>query len=452
MAPHHSLYPVRTASLQRHHSYTSAPSPTSAPTSAPRMDQYATTTSRSGATSTHARLHKRGGSSNSNCSAPSPTVRSHSPDLSSLPYRHVDTSGMQEEGRRSLDLAVSSARKLRPYLRKLHTRDDVSLDLSIPAPDLGSPSGLGIHEFGPPPRSVTDVTFTSTGARHRHVHHRSTSGNSDFSSSSSGRRQPTAPFLRHTPRQFSDLSEHSQPPSIYDEECIAEAGDIMSDDDLLYRQHAGDARRRSGSMSSTPNAPAPLHSVSSGSVSRLGSRSQTSLSNLYDPARQRRDTMRSETATSPSSRTSLDRAVGLIRGRESPVDPASRAASIRALRAEFQAKEEAKERKAEKEAAKRRDREERKRAKLEERHPRRPEMEEINEKDDSTVDAGEYSSVPSSNTTAHNSVLPPYVLQSSAPKPQRTSTGGKRPRRRVKGRWATFVAWFRTRLLRLKCI
>lgn len=450
MAPHSLL---RTASLQRHASYTGAPSPTSAlsPTSAPRMD-YATTTSRSGATSTHARLHKRGGSSNSNCSAPSPTTRSHSPDISSLPSRPVDTSGMQEEGRRSLDLAVHSARKLRPYLRKLHTRDDVSLDLSIPAPDLGSPSGLGIHDFGAPPRSATDVTFTSAAARHRHVHHRSTSSNSDFSSSS-GRRQPTAPFLRHTPRQFSDLSEHSQPPSIYDEDCIAEAGDIMSDDEYLYRQNAYDPRRRSGSMSSTPNAPAPLHSVSSGSVSRLGSRSQTSLSNLYDPARQRRDTMRSETATSPSSRTSLDRAMGFVRGRESPVDPASRAASIRALRAEFQAKEEAKERKAEKEAAKRRDREERKHAKLEERHPRKPEMEEINEKADSTVDAGEYSSVPSSNnTTPHNSVLPPYVLQSSVPKLQRAPTAGKRPRRRVKGRWATFVAWFRTRLLRLKCI
>ncbi|KAH7065191.1 hypothetical protein B0J12DRAFT_561707 [Macrophomina phaseolina] len=414
---------------------------------------YATTTSRSGAASTHARLHKRGGSSQSNCSAPSPTTRSHSPDISSLPYRPVDASGMQEEGRRSLDLAVHSARKLRPYLRKLHTRDDVSLDLSIPAPDLGSPSGLGIHDFGAPPRSVTDVTFASAGARHRHVHHRSTSSNNSDFSSSSGRRQPTAPFLRHTPRQFSDLSEHSQPPSIYDEECIAEAGDIMSDDEYLYRQHAYDPRRRSGSMSSTPNAPAPLHSVSTGSVSRLGSRSQTSLSNLYDPARQRRDTMRSETATSPSSRTSLDKAIGFVRGRESPVDPASRAASIRALRAEFQAKEEAKERKAEKEAAKRRDREERRRAKLEERYPRKPEMEEINEKADSTVDTGEYSSVPSSNTTtAHNSVLPPYVLQSSAPKPQRTPTASKRPRRRVKGRWATFVAWFRTRLIRLKCM
>ncbi|KAL1636704.1 hypothetical protein SLS58_009691 [Diplodia intermedia] len=418
------------------------------------MELYATTTSRSGATSTHARLHKRAGSSNSNCSAPSPTARSHSPDISSLPYRPVDASGaIQEEGRRSLDLAVHSARKLRPYLRRLHTRDDVSLDLSVPAPDLDSPSGLGIHEFRTPPRSATDVTFTSAAARHRHVHNRSTSGNSDLSNSS-GRRQPTQPiFLRNTPRQFSDLSEHSQPPSIYDDDCIAEAGDIMSDDEYLHRQNAYDPRRRSGSMSSTPNAPAPLHSASSGSVSRLGSRSQTSLSNLYDPVRQRRDTMRSETATSPSSRTSLDRAIGLVRGRESPVDPASRAASIRALRAEFQAKEEAKERKAEKEAAKRRDREERKRAKLEERHPGRPEMEEINEKADSTIDAGEYSSAPSSNATAHNSSLPSYVLQSSAPPgPQRSNTASKRPRPRVKGRWATFVAWFRTRLLRLKCI
>ncbi|KAB2580975.1 hypothetical protein BFW01_g6683 [Lasiodiplodia theobromae] len=443
MAPHHlHLRPVRTASLNRH-----APSPTSAPTSAPR--ELCATTSSSAISSTHAisgRLHKRGGSSNSNSSLPSP-IRSHSPDISSLP------SGVgQDEGRRSLDLAVHSARKLRPYLRRLHTRDDVSLDLSVPAPDLDSPSGLGIHEFRAPPRSATDVTFAAAAARHRHVHNRSTSGNSDLSNSS-GRRQPTQPtFLRNTPRQFSDLSEHSQPPSIYDEDCIAEAGDIMSDDEYLYRQHAYDPRRRSGSMSSTPNAPAPLHSASTGSVSRLGSRSQTSLSNLYDPARQRRDTMRSETATSPSSRTSLDRAIGFVRGRESPVDPASRAASIRALRAEFQAKEEAKERKAEKEAAKRRDREERKRAKLEERHPGKPEMEEINEKADSTVDAGEYSSAPSSNATAHNSGLPPYVLQSSAPKPQRSNTAAKRPRPRVKSRWATFVAWFRTRLLRLKCI
>ncbi|KAK8187449.1 hypothetical protein IWZ00DRAFT_337890 [Phyllosticta capitalensis] len=434
--PRYSLPPVgRKPSLNRHASYTSSP----------RLDDHVRAAA---SVPTHARLHKRG-TSDSSAPTGSPTT-SQSPDLAVLASRSMDTptSSSQEEGRRSLDFV--SARRLRPYLRKLHTREDNSLDLSLPAPDSGSPAGLGIHDYATGPRSVADVHFAS--ATRRQQHNRSTSGNSMNSASSGGLRQPTAPFLRHTPRQFSDLSEHSQPGSIHEENALAEAVDIMSDDEFVYRQGIFDPQRRSGSMSSsTPNAQAPIHSFSSGSISRMPSRSQTSLSNLYDNTRSRRDTMKSELAHSPSSRTSLDKAIGFVRGRESPVDPASRAASIRALRAEFQAKEEAKERKLEKDALRKRDRDERKRAKHEDRY-QRPEMEEINEKVDDAPAIPPRPVSGQTTGTSHNSGTPPYILQSNTTRTTRATTNKRRTRRPIRSRWAAFVAWFRTRLLRLKCL
>ncbi|KAF2139879.1 uncharacterized protein K452DRAFT_289261 [Aplosporella prunicola CBS 121167] len=425
MSSSYSKHHMRPSSLHQRPSYTSSPRP----------DQYATGHSKP----SHAKLHKRSSTS---------AVPSASPDLAAISPLPMDLP--HEEPRRSLDLATHSARKFKPYLRRLSTKERNSLDLSLPAADNESFSALGIQEYAVVPRSVPDANFPHAGPRHQH--HRSTSSNSQDSASSGRLRQPTVPYvnaIRQASRQFKPPSERSHPDSVYEEDYIGEAGDIMSSDEFFCRQPALESRRRSGSMSSTRNAPAPLHSLSTGSVTRLGSQSQTSLSNL----RSRREISRSETAPSPGSRTSLDKAFGFVRGRESPVDPLSRAASIRAARMEFQAKEEAKERKAEKEAMKKRDREERRRAKQEERQQHISDQEEdyerhsLDEKTDSVPSADEEH--PSPSPTEDSS--PTHTVPPSTTRTVRTCTD-LRTRRPVKSRWAAFVAWFRTRLLRLKCL
>ncbi|KAF2091215.1 hypothetical protein K490DRAFT_54109 [Saccharata proteae CBS 121410] len=429
MSPSVTSYPVRQSSLSKN----AVPAKSSRPT--------VSTIQSSKTLPPHARLHKRVNSASSVPSARS----SLTPELSGNAFQRVS----EEQSRRSIDGAT---RRLKPYLRKLSTKDHNSLDLSLPALDSDSPTGLGIRDYGMPPRTVSDVTFAHAGGRHRHQ--RSTSsGNSQYSNGSAGLRQAPTSYvhpMRQTPRPFTPPGTQSNSTSVHDEDYIAEAGDIMSEDEFMYRRQLFESSRRSGSFStSAPAAPAPIHTHSTNSITRLGSQSTTSLSNLAN--RQRRDTMKTyESGTSPSSRTSLDKAFGWVRGRESPVDPASRAASIRAARMEFLEKEEAKERKQEKEALKKQEREDRKRFKLQNRqseHDERhslPSLSTLNEKVD-TVPGWDYSS-PERPL--------PAEIQPPGPGPRtRTSTGTNyHPKRRVKSRWATFMAWFRTRLLKLGCL
>jgi hypothetical protein len=254
-------------------------------------------------------------------------------------------------------------------------------------------------------------------------------------------RQTTRPY---TPPQKSKSSPASVIGSDEDE-----ADDIMSDEEMRYRQNMFDPTRRSGSISS--NQAHPLRATLSGSSSKLGSYSQTSLPIASPPVRSRGDTLRSTDTTSPSSRTSLDKAFGFIRtGRDSPVDPASRAASIRAARQAYQEKEAAKDLKAEKEAIAKAERDSKKRYRQEERQRRKSDAADkrsrsiSNENAPAAVAGKEYSNY----APAHTRSLPARVATVEAEKdthsaPQVTA------RRAAKSRWASLLVWFRTRLLRL---
>jgi hypothetical protein len=241
----------------------------------------------------------------------------------------------------------------------------------------------------------------------------------------------------------------SEPPSILGSE--QEADDIMSDEEFRLRQNAYDPGRRSGSLSSVPGSSLRIHTNNS-STRLAASYSQSSVSltsPVIAPARPRGDTLKSiDTTTSPSSRTSFDHATRFIRGgRDSPVDAASRAASIRAAREKFEADQRAKEAKYEKEAHKAAEREARKQQKKEERNS------EAHDRTDATDEKAPRPSVGgrqySDHRQAHSNSLPKYVTtvdvekQSAGVVPQVTK------RREAKGRWLRFVTWFKTRLLRM---
>ncbi|OCL08164.1 hypothetical protein AOQ84DRAFT_364364 [Glonium stellatum] len=410
-------------------------------------------TPKSTVSSAHGKLHKRGNSTSSVNNSFSPL----SPDVSSFSFKRSDTpkvtyeepfSAIWSEPARPAP-AVTKPLKIKPYLRKLSVKDSKALDLSRPAAENESLAGLGIHEFGGNARSASDVNFSPISGRSRH--HRSTSNTSQFSTSSSLQR-PTVPYMhpmRQTPRPYTPPISKSSPASIIGSDA-EEADDILSDEELRYRQHMFDPARRSGSISSTPGASAPLRIHTSGSSTRLGSYSQTSLP-ITSPPTHARDTLKSvDTTTSPSSRTSFDKAFGFIRGgRDSPVDPASRAASIRAARQAYQEKEAAKERKAEKEAMKQADRDIRKKTKQDERLRRKSDAQEkrsrsvSNEKMTTPIPGREYSNY----TPAHSRSLPARVATVDPNKEMRT-TPQVTTRRAAKSRWLAFVTWFRTRLLR----
>ena len=234
----------------------------------------------------------------------------------------------------------------------------------------------------------------------------------------------------------------------------------MSDEEFRLRQNAYEPGRRSGSISSVPGVSLRIHTNSS--TTRLAnnySQSTISLTSPVAQARSRGDTLKSiDTTTSPSSRTSFDQGLRFIRGgRDSPIDAASRAASIRAARAKFEEEEAAKERRYEKEAHKQAEREYRKQAKKDDHERRKSEATDRAEyKRSRSISDTHNEKAPrpsvggrqySDHREAHIHSLPKHVntvdLEKADFTPEVTT------KRAAKGRWLSFVTWFKTRLLRM---
>lgn len=424
-------------------------------------------TSRAQGQAGHARLHKRGHSASSSLASPLSPVA----DGGAFVFQRSET----PRSTREESWASAHPLKIKPYLRKLSSKDANALDLSRPAAENESLAGLDIardyardysayaHDYSPSyardynpsyARSITDVTFTPVNGRHRHT--RSTSNTSQFSTSSGGLTRPTPmPAIRPTPQPSTFLPPASQssPSSLLDVEH--EGDPILSDDELRQRQNAPEPRQRSGSLSSIPGV--SLRINTNNSTTRLASTYSQSTISLTSPvaqARSRGDTLKSIDTTSPSSRTSLDQGLRFIRGgRDSPLDAASRAASIRAARAKFEEDELAKSRRYEKEASKQASRSHRRQAKLD---SQRRKSEATDRAAEGSVSDARAEMTPrpsvggrqySEHREAHVNSLPKLVstvdLEKVGVMPEVTT------KRAAKGRWLSFVTWLKTRLLRL---
>ncbi|KAF1971624.1 hypothetical protein BU23DRAFT_581448 [Bimuria novae-zelandiae CBS 107.79] len=399
------------------------------------------------AQSQHGRLHRRGHSASSITSPLSPGQHSFSPPGVTYEEPWTDLA-------RPMPAATShSQKKIKPYLRKLSSKDNNDLDLSRPAAENERLAGLGITEYG-------GYEYMPTSRNHA----RSTSNTSQFSTASSLQRP--LPGIRQAARPYTPPISKSTPASLL-LNADHEPDNIMTDDEFRQRQAAYDPVRKSGSMSSsTPGVPQALRIHTTGSSSFLvGSYSQSNVS-LTSPvaqSRSRGDTVKSMDTTSPSSRTSFDKAFGFIRpGRDSPADAQSRAASIRAARQAFEEKEAAKERKHEIEVHKQVERETRKQFKKEEREARKSEShEKKRSRSVSETTAYERSSRPSvggrqysDHREPHTRTLPNHVPSVDPEKDGYTGGYGPTPKvtksRQAKGRWLKFLIWFKTRILRMK--
>lgn len=353
-----------------------------------------------------AKLHKRGSSGSSlqqqqgAAFSPSSTIAQQTASTSAYGHDEAYTPT-------SSTTPTGSMPKIRPYLRKMSTKEDTEqgrLDLSKSISENHALSGLGIQDLSllgstGAPRSASDVSFAHTKRGHSHA--RTTSGESAVSTSS----RPGAAGktfvhpMRQTPRPYTPPHGHSfdysSPPSfasshhqlqqdsIMNDEERNESSDVLTDDDTAFRLSGGFRGRRSVSISSTPVvvAPTPLSQSHTawdlGIVPKLTSAANTSQTNLSlkstrstksssgkpKPTRSRRNTERSfdnTTTASASARTSFDRAFSSLTasasggGRKSDSDPRTRDQRIEDARRKFEEREERKERKAEGRLMKRR--------------------------------------------------------------------------------------------------
>ncbi|KAK4947971.1 hypothetical protein LTR66_014146 [Elasticomyces elasticus] len=327
--------------------------------------------------SSHTKLHKRAGSgsfspSHSAFSTPYATYEEPMPNVSDKPVANKS----------------SPAAKVKPYLRRMSWKEEAGkIDLSRPAAENESLTGLGIADFGHGSRSVTDLSFAHAGRRV--PHNRSTSMSSQLSCESASLR-PWQPFvhpMRQTPRPYTPRRARSQTSLLADGRTNDEE-DTTAGDEYDLRQHDLEPWRtyRSASIPSIPQMPSTPRSISHtpNPITRLASASQTNLSihsikssKSARLGRTRRSAGKSsEITASPSSRISHDKPFSFLSRGSDLDDPATRAAQIGAARRAFEEKEAAKERKAEKEELRRRDQEERKQARYEERALRKSETSE----------------------------------------------------------------------------
>ncbi|QDS70892.1 hypothetical protein FKW77_006180 [Venturia effusa] len=397
--------------------------------------------------STHAKLHRRGHSTSSIVSPPlSPTAEGYLTKTSDvLPC----SDEVLDERARSPTLGQNGKPlKIKPYIRKLTSEKANKIDLSRTAAENERLAGLGIHEFGSA-RTASDVTFAPVNGRSRH--HRTTSNNSQFSTNSGVLQRPTAPYahpMRQTPRPYTPpIAKSYTTSTLGGSEGSDEAMDIMSDDEYQHRQRMFDYNKRSESAASVPAHPPLLHVHTSGSLTRLNNQSQSSLPGT----RPRGDTLRSlDSMGTPSSRTSMDKTVSFLRSAKHEDDAALRAASIRAARIAYNEKEEAKALRAEKEAMRQLERESKKHNK-----PRR--KSDATDKD-SRLRSNSGNEKQEFVTKAYNDFNPAHsrslpAMVSTANSGGRThaytKSSSRSSRRSAKNSWQGFLAWFRTRLLRL---
>ncbi|KAF2718711.1 hypothetical protein K431DRAFT_230348 [Polychaeton citri CBS 116435] len=374
-------------------------------------------------------------------------------------------------------LPQSSTPKIKPYLRKMSgtNRDDQGqIDLSKPSAENERLAGLGINDL-PLSQSASDVTFSRAERRQRHARTTSVSSNISTGSASYKPAQPFVHPLKMTPRPFTPPLAPSPTSSAHDEEGDEE-DDVVEDD--FKPNGTGMRSRRSVSISNQPTQPTPLsqsHTVEDlEPIPKLTSPSLTNLSIKSNRSgksskakfgRPRRSTNTSfENGTSPSSRTSFDKAFSLV-SKRSDTEPLSRDDRIRAARRRFEEKEAGKDRKLEKEVRKRQDSSAQKEAKREERVRRKSEASSrTRPKASSNSSGGKKSSRKDSNLEgdltgsrpydeyrpAHEATLPVYGLEagySEKIRPTVHESGHAHAHAQSQSGWLRFSTWMQTRML-----
>lgn len=363
--------------------------------------------------------------------------------------------------------------KIKPYLRKISNgKDDQGkIDLSKSAVENDRLAGLGIQDAGT--RSASDVTFTHVGRRATHA--RTTSVGSQMSTGS-GSFRPTQPFvhpMRQTPRPYTPPTGSANDSFVKEDEAD-ESDDVIDDD---FRLGHGFRSKRSMSIPSTPAlVPTPLSQTHTaedlGLVPKLTSPSQTNLSVKSSRSgkssksrlgRIRRNTERSfDVPTSPSSRTSIDKAFSFV-SRKSDPDPETRDDRIRAARRKFEEKEASKSRRSERDALKRRETDDARSVKKQERQRRKSEASEQirvsksrendsarssprkGKKDEQTDEEKFHSRGYDEYRPANRMSLPRQGHQAGAS--EKTQRAQERKSGGAQSGWVRFSAWLQTRLL-----
>ncbi|KAI9884314.1 MAG: hypothetical protein M1823_003900 [Watsoniomyces obsoletus] len=354
-------------------------------------------------------------------------------------------------------ISTRTKTKIKPLFRK-RAPEINTLDLGRSATE---DDGLAVYSTSvrAGTRSIMDPA-TGLPGRKSFSHHRSTSGTSQFSTATTGSAsRPYAHPMRQTPRPFTPPIAHSFSNSFLGSEQSASATDLGVLEDDPSRRGPGDVATWGVPAHVLPHVTSPpsLRLDTNPSLTQLALESQSILGGTPSSMPPRAGAMSPAGTVSPISRSSSD---FHFRPRHfDAVDPASRAASIRAAREAFEEREAAKAERAERQERrqlqKRLKREEELRAKGERRErkqfnnaggPSRTGSSGMEEKHQGLAAAAAAGARPShsagagqdENRTKRRADLSPPSVDADPPS---TST--------LRKRWLLFITWLRTRFYKL---
>lgn len=317
--------------------------------------------------------------------------------------------------------SVKAKVNIKPLLRKI-SRDDsqtTSLDLARSSLEY---EGLGIYTNFERERQQGD-SVRRTAPR---LHHRSTSGASQFSTASASSVTKPGSHYVHPMRQAP--SAYTPPlGQSYQTSCMG------SDDsgDWNHVPPEGEFSALSASDSVPPIQPRPSLQIHDSSFTRLPGMSQTNVTGRPSFGYSRDNNGSALESASPISRTSLD---FVFRPKQrASTDPISRAATVQAARRAFEEKEATKARKFE-----------RQQMKAEEKQMRRQEKQNWRR----TSKSDRLGRTVSDNNVSEKSTDPDVPGHGAAPLPSQSNSGSWKSQ--SKNTWMLFLTWLRTRVFKLR--
>ena len=437
----------------------------SQPNSKPRLPNLKTSTSQGAldaarSAASHGKLHKRGGSVSSTKTPQTiafPAFDANYPLASDYQAMAVPPLAHQDAYLpASLSKRSNSKVKIRPLLRKLSSQEKNSIDLSRSAAEN---EGLGIYTssaIGGDGRDESNLGYHMGTRRPNHTH--TTSGSSQISATTaSSTHRPGAQYvhpMRQTPRPFTPPITHSYQTSRTSSDIpstkVANISEERSHTRLDYNTTHNPAAVPYAPLPSSRRTPPPLH-VRTYSASRLASSSQSNLPGTPSSLRQQTDIHISPDTMPLTARSSLEN-VFRKRGRSNTsLDPNAQLLAVQALRAEFDAREAAKELKFREAEAKAMEKETRKRQKVDESIRRKSETKERKRaRSNAASEKSPLSAGRNSTTTGARREDGDYpTLYLGRPRPRRTATA-KSAGKAVSNQWSLFWFKFKTMWMKFK--
>ncbi|KAL8710151.1 MAG: hypothetical protein Q9220_005234 [cf. Caloplaca sp. 1 TL-2023] len=405
--------------------------------------------------SNQTRLHRRGRSASETTSPITPTFTSSSAFAPPIPTLAAPSTIHSSPYAMAAPTISSKTKvKIRPFLRKIHSHDKNTIDLSRSAAEN---EGLGIYtssDLGGSRKTSSDAAYGG-----RSYHNRTTSGTSHVSTTTTSSHHPyttqyTHP-LRPTPRPFTPPLAGSFANSL--ESGSSASGPTVVSNDFAHpdqsSQHLNATPTPYAPLPSPRRMPPPPLHVRTGSGPRLTSSSQTNLPGTPSSLRHHHTdnpepttTTVTNTMAAASTRTSFESSIFRKRSRaNTSEDPVVRAAQVAILRKEFDERERLKD-------ESRREQEARKAVKEAKKQQRRDEsLQRKSERKRNQSNAADSEIEASRNMGfggGEKVGYPGEILGEGRPQSKGKSAGGAG--KAVMSKWQLFVFWLKTVFLKMK--